>query len=89
MAAFAGQRPPAAAGTGGGAFPTAGDQPATDDESIDPLLPPVSVEIQGIIYIYNPPDKSKLGTGTAGGKVASDEAAPATAPTPSRTGGRP
>jgi len=34
----------------------------------------VPVEIQGIIYIYNPPDVNALGTGTAA------EAAPGAAP---------
>ena len=73
-----------AAGGGGAAAPgigrtVAGDQ---DEESINPLEPPVPVELQGIIYIYNPPDKDKLGTGTAGGAVATAGAplAPANPP---------
>jgi len=47
----------------------------------------IPVEIQGIIYIYNIPDQSKLGTGTAGDK--STETAPSAAPTaaPAPAGG--
>ncbi|MGA2621256.1 MAG: hypothetical protein ABSF26_26835 [Thermoguttaceae bacterium] len=41
-----------------------------EDEALDPAVPPIPVEIRGIIYIYNPPDRSRLGTGTAGGSVA-------------------
>jgi hypothetical protein len=37
----------------------------------------VAIEIQGVIYIYNPPDLAKLGTGGGG-----EEAAAATPPTP-------
>jgi hypothetical protein len=40
----------------------------------------VPVEIQGIIYIYNPPDVNALGTGAAGDKPA--EAAPGAATPP-------
>ena len=32
-----------------------------NEESADPVYPPVPVEVQGIIYIYNPPARSKGG----------------------------
>jgi hypothetical protein len=66
---------------------------ATDEAEAGPY--DISVEIQGIIYIYNQPDKNTLGTGEAGNKPtepaagaapgtaapgASPEAAPATPP---------
>jgi hypothetical protein len=54
-------------GAAHGAMAAAG---AMDEESIDPMVPPVPVEIRGLIYIYNPPDRAKLGTGTTGGSVA-------------------
>jgi hypothetical protein len=41
-----------------------------EEECINPMEPPVPVEVQGIIYIYNPPDRQNLGKGTAGGAVA-------------------
>lgn len=47
-------------GEGGGTTGTTGD--ATDPTAYWDI----PVELKGIIYIYNPPDKSKLGTGSAG-----------------------
>jgi hypothetical protein len=42
------------------------------------------VELYGVIYIYNPPDREKLGTGTASaekpGEAAATEAPAATPP---------
>jgi hypothetical protein len=40
----------------------------------------VPVEIQGIIYIFNPPDMNKLGTGTAGAEAPPAEAVPGEEP---------
>ena len=42
-----------AGGTGGTAD--------NEEESADPIHPPVSVEVQGIIYIYNPPPVQEPG----------------------------
>jgi hypothetical protein len=56
-----------------------GGSTAAEDESSPFDVP---VEIQGIIYIYNPPDMAKLGTGTAGEKAPA--AVPET-PTPAAT----
>ena len=71
----------------------AGDVHTTEEEeSADPSVPTVPVEIQGIIYIYNPPDKAKVGTGTAKAKTASGaKAASTAAPKPGTpaTGGHP
>ena len=50
-----------------------------EEESANPNQPAVPVEVQGIIYIYNPPDRKNLGKGTAGGAVATT-GAPATGP---------
>lgn len=36
----------------------------------------IPVEIQGVIYIYNPPDIERLGTGTASAEKPVDGAAP-------------
>jgi len=41
------------------------------------------VEIHAMIFIYNPPDREKLGSGAAGKK--SEEGAPASATTPPAT----
>ena len=35
------------------------------------------VEIYGVIYIYNPPDREKLGTGAASAEKPAEAAAPA------------
>ena len=74
---------------GGGEIPgaTGRAEKAIDveqEEWADRSVPPVPVEVQGIIYIYNPPDLSKVGTGTAGGgpAAAGPEAAPPAKPTP-------
>lgn len=40
----------------------------------------VPVEIHAVIYIYNPPDRAKLGTGAAAGQNPTDGAAPGNAP---------
>ncbi len=42
----------------------------------------IPVEIQGIIYIYNPPDQNTLGTGTVAEKTAEAASAPAPAAEP-------
>jgi hypothetical protein len=39
----------------------------------------IPIEIQGIIYIFNPPDREKLGAGTAGEGLPAE---PATSPAP-------
>ena len=48
-----------------------------NEESADPVYPPVPVEVQGIIYIYNPPKIQNPGE-TAGENGG--QAAPATSP---------
>jgi hypothetical protein len=42
----------------------------------------VPVEIYGVIYIYNPPDRAKLGTGAASQEKPADGTAPAAPGTP-------
>ncbi len=42
----------------------------------DKSLMDIPIEIQGIICIYNPPDKDKLGTGAAGGMAPPESATP-------------
>lgn len=67
-------------GRPGGFGRMGGGSTAAEDESSPFDVP---IEIQGIIYIYNPPDLAKLGTGTAGEKppaAAPTPAAPAAAP---------
>jgi hypothetical protein len=59
-------------GAGGGGRAAA----MQSDEPIGSLYLPI--EVQGIIYIYNPPDLRKLGTGST--TVAASGAAPAAAP---------
>jgi len=54
-----GSSQPAGRGQGGGAAPTAPGAPRPG-EAYD-----VSVEISGIIYLFNPPDPAKLGNGAA------------------------
>lgn len=43
-----------------------GSTGATTDPTDPTLYWDIPIELKGIIYIYNPPDKSKLGTGSAG-----------------------
>src|SRR5205823_3672632 len=59
------------------------------DESADPSAPPVPVEIQGVIYIYNPPTPQSANGAAAG--TTSTVAAPAApaAPTAPATGQTP
>jgi hypothetical protein len=91
--AVGGENPGMSAGIGGrrmsvapGAMSVAAAGP--EEESADAAVPVVPVELRGIIYIYNPPDAEKLGTGTAGGAV--NGAAPAATPAPpAATGGTP
>ncbi len=45
--------------------------PVSETEQYD-----VPVEIHAIIYIYNPPDRTKLGTGAASGQTPADGVAP-------------
>ncbi len=47
-----------------------------NEESADPVYQPVPVEVQGIIYIYNPPQGSKFGRD---GRRRSSQALPAAA----------
>jgi hypothetical protein len=56
MTPMAPRTPPAGPAGGGPAIGT-GSEPAGDHD--------VPVEILAVIYIYNPPDREKLGTGTA------------------------
>lgn len=72
-------------GEGGGSSGTSG----TSGDVADPTAYwDIPIELKGIIYIYNPPDKSKLGTGSAGRETepATDkpetppQGAPATTP---------
>jgi hypothetical protein len=86
---------------GGGAGPRGKTETPTgeqEDECINPMEPAVPVEVQGIIYIYNPPDRQNLGKGTAGGAVAPSGPAaagpaipvgPSTAPPPGPATGEP
>jgi hypothetical protein len=64
-----GYHPPTPAG-GVGAHGKTEIPTGEEEECINPMEPPVPVEVQGIIYIYNPPDRQNLGKGTAGGAVA-------------------
>jgi hypothetical protein len=77
-----GMMPPrsrAAAGPGrlGGEGPGGAAVEKDDTGSLD-----IPVEIYGIIYIYNPPDRTKLGTGTASAEKPPEAAAPAVPATP-------
>jgi hypothetical protein len=81
----AGFHPPAPAHGAGPHAKTETSASEQEDECINPVEPAVPVEVQGIIYIYNPPDRQNLGKGTAGGAVAPSSPAatgPATAPSP-------
>lgn len=61
-------------GEGGGSGGTTGD-------AADPTAYwDIPIELKGIIYIYNPPDKSKLGTGSAGRETESATDKPETPP---------
>jgi hypothetical protein len=53
--------------------PTRGGGSANEKQETGPY--DVPVEIQGIIYIYNPPDREKFGTGAASGEKSADAAA--------------
>ncbi len=59
----------ASAGGGGGSFgssaPGAGGGPGAGTTVVQPGSVEMPVEIHAVIYIYNPPDREKLGTGTA------------------------
>jgi hypothetical protein len=52
-------------GMGGGRGPGMGGMMGTGNETEQANPQEVPVEIVGIIYIYNPPDLAKVGTGTA------------------------
>lgn len=67
-------RPPAGAGPEGGTAEPPGS-------------PYLTIEVRGIIYIYNPPDLKKLGTGAGTAPAGPAQAAPAAAP--ATPGGRP
>jgi hypothetical protein len=71
-----------AAGTGH--TPPAGTMARTDSLAFD-----MPIEIQGLIYIYNPPDEKQLGTGAAAaetaGAAAGSGAATTETPTPKTT----
>ena len=57
-------------------FEGGGERPAaTDKQETGPY--DVPVEIHAVIYIYNPPDREKLGTGAASAKNPAEAAAPA------------
>ena len=43
----------------------------------------IPIEVEGVIYIFNPPDRTKLGTGSAGEESASQLSTPASAGAPS------
>ena len=61
-----------------------------EEDCINPLEPAVPVEVQGIIYIYNLPERQNLGKGTAGGEVVPAGATPAVpAATPPGPAGKP
>lgn len=62
---------PARAGAGMGMARPAGDTKGDEGSPYD-----IPVEIQGVIYIYNPPDIERLGTGTASAEKLVDGAAP-------------
>jgi len=71
-------------GMGGGLGQNAGNQQQGAGQYEIP------VEIQGIIYIYNPPDREKLGTGAAAVKKPAEVAPPAEVPaTPPAAGTTP
>ena len=46
------------------------------EDSADPVYPPVPVEVQGIIYIYNPPPAPPVRTGAAGAHQAATTGGP-------------
>jgi hypothetical protein len=81
--------PPMPGGMMGSAWPKAGgtppktggttSRPAGEKEELGQFDMPV--QIQGVIYIYNPPDREKLGTGTASAEKPAETATPA-APEP-------
>ncbi|MBN2580133.1 MAG: hypothetical protein JXB10_14175 [Pirellulales bacterium] len=54
-------------------------------ETSGPETSDLVVEIQGIIYIYNPPDQKKLGTGAASEQPAEGAVPPAAAPADAAT----
>ncbi|MGA2031422.1 MAG: hypothetical protein ABSG68_04135 [Thermoguttaceae bacterium] len=56
-------------GAGGGPPREGAVAPSADieEEAANVLRPPFPIEVQGIIYIYNPPDRSALGTAPAAG----------------------
>ena len=49
------------------AIPGPASEFVDDEESADPVYPPVPVEVQGIIYIYNPPQVQNSGQAAGGG----------------------
>ena len=55
-----------------------------DEESADPVFPPVPVEVQGIIYIYNPP-KVQNQNETPGGNGGQAAPTPSNAAMPANT----
>jgi hypothetical protein len=66
---------PAQTGGEGGIF-------NSGEESVDASCPPVPVEIQGIIYIYNPPTSQAPGGENASGQPPGGGVAPATTTAP-------
>ncbi len=62
-----------------GAVSAGGDAPYGDNY--------VRVDVLGIIYIFNPPDKEKLGTGNADEQLATATSPQATAPAAAKTAG--
>ena len=59
---------------------------AYEEESADPVYPPVPVEVQGIIYIYNPPKVQTSGE-TAGDNGGQTPQVTPTSPKPAETSG--
>ena len=60
------------ADSGGGSTTSGSDADSRTGENS--ATSDVQVEIQGIIYIYNPPDRAKLGTGAVGERLGIDQA---------------
>jgi hypothetical protein len=88
-----GMTPPAAVHLSSHSAAGTGPEGSAAEPLGSPYLP---IEVRGIIYIYNPPDLKKLGTGGSGGPAAaagSPQAAPppggAGTAAPARQGGRP
>ncbi len=66
----------------------AGSTADNEEESADQVHPPVNVEVQGIIYIYNPPPAQEAGKaeGENNGPTAPAAPAPAGSASPAPSG---